>query len=57
MCIRDRHFIPFEGIKFITLRTTLSMMACAMLYGIMMICTKDEIVLSLFKRIKNEKNN
>lgn len=52
-----KHFIPFEGIKFITLRTTLSMMACAMLYGIMMICTKDEMVLSLFKRIKNEKNN
>lgn len=44
-----QHFIPFEGIKLITLRSVLSIAACALLYGIMMIITKDELAISILK--------
>lgn len=48
-----QHFIPFDGIKFITIRTVTTMTACALLYIIMMIATKDELALSLLKRGQN----
>ena len=52
-----KHFIPFDGIKFITLRTISSIAMCTLLYVIMLVGTRDDIVLSLFKDKKIEKTN
>ena len=49
-----QHFIPFEGIKFITLRTVSSIIACIIIYVMMMICSKDEILLTILRRKNNE---
>lgn len=47
-----KHFIPFEGIKLITLRTAFSIIFCGIVYVLMLFVTKDEILFSLVKRGK-----
>lgn len=51
-----QRFIPFDGFKFITLRTVSSILMCTILYVLMMICSKDEILLTILRRKNNEDN-
>ncbi|WP_296012427.1 oligosaccharide flippase family protein [uncultured Treponema sp.] len=45
-----QHLIPFEGIKYITFRTILSIIVCTLLYMLMMFITKDDFIYSILKR-------
>lgn len=47
-----KHFIPFDGLKLITLRTLFSIAACTIIYAIMLFVTKDEILFSLINKRK-----
>lgn len=50
ICIK--HFIPFDGLKLITLRTVISIVACTIIYALMLFITKDEILFSLINKKK-----
>ncbi len=47
-----KHIIPFDGLKLITLLTIISIIACTIIYAIMLFVTKDEIVFSLINKRK-----
>ena len=47
-----KHFIPFDGLKLITLRTVISIVACTIIYAIMLFVTKDGILFSLINKRK-----
>ena len=48
-----KHFIPFDGLKLITVRTVISIFVCEILYVIMLFITKDEILINLINKRKN----
>ncbi len=50
-----KKFIPFDGVKYITLRTFASIISCSLLYFLMMIISKDELVKTIFHKRNTSK--
>ncbi|MBO4859272.1 MAG: oligosaccharide flippase family protein [Treponema sp.] len=47
-----KKLIPFEGFKYITIRTIISISACMIIYFIILLVLKDEFLLSIIRRKK-----